>query len=205
MPEFCTHFARRWIHLHSGKRRFLLIFGCAQNRKLYERYSQIVTSITFFSRSRKKLKKHDTGIQMTTKWIIFLRPNFILIFQKIHQTSPITRFFQRKNASKSDENYAFWVASRTIHIPRSGFQTGAQNHAKLLQNATQITAKWAWKNMNSGRAMLKNARRRPTCKIASKRVRFCRYRCCFAHAMHAKIAQNHWNFTIKSSQKVRMP
>ena len=49
--------------------------------------------------------------------------------------------------------------------------------------------------------MLKNARRRPTCKIASKRVRFCRYRCCFAHAMHAKIAQNHWKFTIKSSQK----
>ena len=100
MPEFCPHFARRWIHLHSGKRRFLLIFGCAQNRKLYERYSQIVTSITFFSRSRKKLKKHDTGIQMTTKWIIFLRPNFILIFQKIHQTSPVTRFFQRKKRFK---------------------------------------------------------------------------------------------------------
>ena len=38
--------------------------------------------------------------------------------------------------------------------------------------------------------MLKNARRRPTCKIASKRVRFCRSRCCFAHAMDAKIAQN---------------
>ena len=49
--------------------------------------------------------------------------------------------------------------------------------------------------------MLKNARGRPTCKIASKRVRFCRSRCCFAHAMDAKIDQNHWTFTIKITTK----
>jgi len=30
-PEFCPHFARHRTHLHLGKRRFLIIFGCAQN------------------------------------------------------------------------------------------------------------------------------------------------------------------------------
>ena len=38
--------------------------------------------------------------------------------------------------------------------------------------------------------MLINARCRSTCEHASKRVDFCRSRCCFAHAMDAKIAQN---------------
>ena len=63
-------------------------------------------------------------------------------------------------------------------------QKDAKMHHKSPRNEHE-------KNINSRRAMLKNARRRPTCQIASKRVRFCRYRCCFAHAMDAKIAQNH--------------
>ena len=84
----------------------------------------------FFRGRVKKIKKHNIGIQMATKWIIFWRPNFIFIFQEIHQTSPITRFCRAKNASKNDENYAFWIALMTIHTPRSGFQMGAQNHAK---------------------------------------------------------------------------
>ena len=37
---------------------------------------------------------------MTTKWIICLRPSFSFIFQEIHQTSPVTRFFQRKKRFK---------------------------------------------------------------------------------------------------------
>ena len=56
-PEFCPHFARRRTHLHSRKRRFLPILGWTQNRKLYDRHSQIVSGITFFSRSREKFKK----------------------------------------------------------------------------------------------------------------------------------------------------
>ena len=77
-----------------------------------------------------------------------------------------------------------------------------QNDAKMHHRSPRNEHE---KNIDSDRAMLKNARRRPTCKIASKRVRFCRYgdRCCFAHAINAKIAQNHWNFTMKSPQKVR--
>ena len=160
----------------------------------------------FFSRSCKKLKKHYTGIQMTTKWIIFLRPNFVFIFQKIHQTSPITRFFQRKKRFKKwwklrvlscfeDDSYT------EIRLP-DGSSKSCKINPKCNTNHREMSMK---KHKFRSRNAKKNARRRPTCKIASKRVRFCRYRCCFAHAMHAKIAQNHWNFTIKSPQKVRMP
>ena len=81
-----------------------------------------------------------------------------------------------KTLQKVDENHTVWVALRTIHISRSGFQTGAQNHAKWRQNASQITAKWQWKNINSDLTMLKNARRRPSCETAWKRVHFCRSR-----------------------------
>ncbi len=40
----------------------------------------------FFSRSREKVKKRDTRIQMARKWITFLRLNFIFIFQEIQLT-----------------------------------------------------------------------------------------------------------------------
>ena len=53
--------------------------------------------------------------------------------------------------------------------------------------------------------MVKNARRRFTCENASKCVHFCRSRCCFAHAMDAKIAQNRRKLTTKCSQKMRRP
>ena len=82
-------------------------------------------------------------------------------------------FWGVKNAWKSDENYAFWPAPRTIHRPRLGLQTGARNHAKSRQNASKITAKWARKNIHPGVAMVKNARRRLACENASKRVHFC--------------------------------
>ena len=53
--------------------------------------------------------------------------------------------------------------------------------------------------------MVKNARRRLTCENASNCVHFCRSRCCFAHAMDAKIAQNRRKFTTKWPQKIRSP
>ena len=36
---------------------------------------------------------------------------------------------------------------------RSSFQTDAQNHAKWHQNASQISAKWPWKNTDSDVAL----------------------------------------------------
>ena len=114
-------------------------------------------------------------------------------------------FWDVKNAWKSSENYEFWPAPRTIHTPRSGIQMGAQNHAKWRQNASKITAKLVWKNMHPGLTMIRNARRRLTCEKASNCVHFCRSRCCFAHAMDAKIAKNRRKFTTKWPWKIRSP
>ena len=58
----------------------------------------------------------------------------MFIFQKIHQTSPLPRFFPCKKRFKNYENCKFWTASWAIRIPWTGFQTGTQNHAKLRQN-----------------------------------------------------------------------
>ena len=76
----------------------------------------------------------------------------------------------------------------------------SRRELKIMQNNAQMHHKSPrneHEKIDSDRAMLKNARRRPTCKIASKRVRFCRSRCCFAHDMDAKIAQNLRKFTIR--------
>ena len=61
-----------------------------------------------------------------------------------------------------------------------------QNDAKMHDNSPRNEH---GKNIDSDRAIAKNTRRRPTFKIASKRVRFCRSRCCFAHTMAAKNSQ----------------
>ena len=114
-------------------------------------------------------------------------------------------FWGVKNAWKTDENYAFWRTPRTIHRPTPSFQTDAQNHAKWRQSVSKITAKLAWENMNPGITIVRNARRRLTCEKASNCVHFCRSRCCFAHAMDAKIAKNRRKFTTKWQWKIRSP
>ena len=62
-----------------------------------------------------------------------------------------------------------------------------QKSIKIIENLPYNNHK----NTNAGIAMVRDARCRPTCEHASKRVDFCRSRCCVAHAMDAKIAQNH--------------
>ena len=61
------------------------------------------------------------------------------------------------------------------------------------------------KKHDPGVAMVKNARRRLTCENASNCVHFCHSRCCFAHVMDAKSAQNRRKFITKWSQKIRIP
>ena len=61
---------------------------------------------------------------------------------------------------------------------------GRKNRSK----SSKIDNKMITKKATPGLAMIKIARCRTTCKIASKRVHFCRSRCCFAHAMDTKIA-----------------
>ena len=48
------------------------------------------------------------------------------------------------------------------------------------------------KNTTPGVAMVKTARRCLTSENASKRVHFCRSRCCFAHAIDRKNTQKNW-------------
>ncbi len=57
---------------------------------------------------------------------------------------------------------------------------------KNRENLYKIHDKMITKNTTPGVAMVKTARRRLTCENASKRVHFCRSRCCFAHAMDRK-------------------
>ena len=70
---------------------------------------------------------------------------------------------------------------------------GCKNRSKSSKIYHKITTN----NTNPDVAMVSNARRRPTCDNATKRVHFYPSPCCFAHAMDAKIAQNRRKFTIK--------
>ena len=142
---------------------------------------------------------------MARTLIIAFEKVLLLFSRKSSKRHGDLNFWDVKNAWKSSENYEFWPAPRTIHTPRSGIQMGAQNHAKWRQNASKITAKSAQKNMHAAVAMVKNARRRLTCKNASNCVNFCPSRCCFAHAMDAKIVQNRRKFITKWPQKIRGP
>ena len=142
---------------------------------------------------------------MARTLIIAFEKVLLLFSRKSSKRHGDLNFWYVKNAWKSSENYEFWPAPRTIHTPRSGIQMGAQNHAKLRQNASKITAKSTRKNMHAAVAMVKNARRRLTCKNASNCVNFCHSRCCFAHAMDAKIVQNRRKFITKWPQKNARP
>ena len=77
---------------------------------------------------------------------IFCDWTLVSFFRKSTKRWPRLDFWGVKNAWKSDENYAFWRAPRTIHRPRPAFQTDAQNHATWHQNVFKITAKWPQKN-----------------------------------------------------------
>ena len=63
---------------------------------------------------------------------------------------------------------------------------GCKNRSKSLKIYHRI----ATTNTDAGVAMVRKARCRSTCEHASKRVDFCRSRCCFADAMDAKFVQN---------------
>ena len=83
-------------------------------------------------------------------------------------------------------------ASKRVPFCRSRCCFAHAMDAKIVQNRRKLTTKIITKKQTTtpGLAMVRNARRRTTCKNASKRVHFCCSRCCFAHAMDAKFAQN---------------
>ena len=151
--------------------------------------------ISCFLRGRVKSSKNTISIYRWPKNDSLFRDQVLVsFFRKSAKQWGELDFCGVKNASKNDENYAFWRAPRTIRRRRSGFQTGVQNHAKWRWNASKVTAKWPRKIVNIDIAMIKNACRRLTCENASKLVHFCRSRYCFAHAMDSQqLAQGKGN------------
>ena len=178
----------------------------------------------------------------------FLRPNFIIIFQEIHQTSPITWFFQCKkrfkkwwklrvlscfeddshteirlpdgslksckitpkcntctnhremsmkkhqfrsrNAQKRTPSTDLLNCNKTRSLLSFPVLFCARYGCKIRSKSLTIYHKITTKNTNAGVAMVRKARCRSTCEHSSKRVDFCRSRCCFADAMDAKFVQN---------------
>ena len=76
--------------------------------------------------------------------------------------------------------FAFVVTGVALRTP------WMQKSLKIIENLPLNNHK----NTNAGVAMVRKALCRSTCEHASKRVDFCRSRCCFAHAMDAKFVQN---------------
>ena len=127
---------------------------------------------------------------MAPKVITLLRIRISSFFQRIQQTSRRIRFLPCQKRIKkwwksrvltSSENH-----SHTENRPPDGYPKSCKMTPKWIKNHRKMRTK----KMDSDSTMVKNARRRLTCENASNYVHFCRSRCCFAHAMDAKIAQN---------------
>ena len=88
------------------------------------------------------------------------------------------------------------IASKRVRFCRYRCCFAVRHGCKNRSKSSKIYHKITTKNTKPGVAMVKNARRRPTCEHASKRVHFCRSRCCFAHAMVQKslkiVENNRW-------------
>ena len=78
-----------------------------------------------------------------------------------------------------------------LHRERAGERRrGRLREGTKTLKSLKFYHKITTKSTNAVVAMVRNARCRSTCEHASKRVDFCRSRCCFAHAMDAKFVQN---------------
>ena len=123
---------------------------------------------------------------MTTKWIMFLRASFIFIFQKIHQTSRITRFFQRKKRFKKlwklrvlscfeDHSYI------EIRLP-DGSSKSCKMTPKCITNQREMT-------MKKHRFRFYNAKKRtPSTELRNcmKTRSVSSFRCCIAQERISK-------------------
>ena len=106
------------------------------------------------------------------KWSLCCGFILVSFFRKSTKRWPRLDFGGVKNASKSDENYAFWRAPRTIRRLGSSARTDPKNRAKMIENAFKSNLKWARKNVTSAFAMVKNARRRRLMKMHRNAVIF---------------------------------
>ena len=113
--------------------------------------------------------------------------------------------FRSRNAQKRTPSTDLQNCIKTRSLLSLPVLLCARHACKNRSKSLKIYHKITTKSTNAVVAMARNARGRSTCEHASKRVDFCRSRCCFAHAMDAKIAQNRRKFTTKWPQKIRSP
>ena len=81
-------------------------------------------------------------------------------------------------------------ASKRFHCLSFPVLLCSRHACKNRSKSSKIHHKIITKNTKLDLAMVKCARRRPTCEKNIETRYFCCSRCCFAHAMDAKIAQN---------------
>ena len=81
------------------------------------------------------------------------------------------------------------IASKRVRFCRYRFLLCARHGCKNRSKSSKFYHKITTKSTNAVVAMVRNARCRSTCEHASKRVDFCRSRCCFARGKCAEIIE----------------
>ena len=85
----------------------------------------------FWTRRRKSSKNRFKEYRWPEIGPLFGVQVLSLFFRKSTKRWRQLDFWGVKNAWKSDENYAFWPAPRTIRGPWTGFSTGAKKTCKV--------------------------------------------------------------------------
>ncbi len=133
----------------------------------------------------------------------------------VHKIMQNDAKMHHKSPQNDNEKYWFLSCNAQKRTPSTDLQNYIKTHSLLSfpvllcsrhgcknrSKSSKIYHKITTKNTKPGVAMVKNARRRPTCEHASKRVDFCPSRFCFAHVMvqkSLKIVENHrWGSVMR--------
>ena len=196
-PKFCPRFARLPTHLHSGKRHFWSFLGGPKPLNFSVRTRKLPRRSRFLTRRWKSSKKRISLYKLPEIDALFSEKVLSSFFRKSSKRLGERYFSRTKNASKNDENYAFWVAPSAIRRSRSGLQTGSPKSCKMTPKCNSNHRKMTTKK--HGFLYCNDQKRTPSTDLwkCIKMLYFCRSRCCFAHAMDAKITPNPWKFTKK--------
>ena len=125
---------------------------------------------------------------------------------KMHDKSPRNEHgkyrFRSRNAQKRTPSTDLQNCIKTRSLLSLPVLLCARHACKNRSKSLKFYHKISTKSTNAVVAMVRNARCRSTCEHASKRVDFCRSRCCFAHAMDAKFIQNRRKSSMATCKSV---
>ena len=154
-------------------------FGVDPNFKI-TLWTSCCLGLAFFDVTQKLFRKTPSGIQLAWICRTFSRHSFSIIFQEIHQTSPLPRFFPCQKRFKKWSKLQFLNCFMGHSYTLNRLPDGYAKSCKVTPKYTKITAKWARKTMDHAFAIAKNTPHRLTCQNASKCDRFCCSRSCIA-------------------------